>query len=123
MTRSRYSGTAQLVGEYVIEDLPRVKLVAKMLGKEMDDMADIKSEAKPYEGGDEYVIQAEGLQSDAASSPLISILRRVRSTALPACLVPAEASACVPCSSPDHVIAGTMKKNGKPVKITKLLTP
>ena len=31
----------QLVGEYVIEDLPRVKLVAKMLGKELDDMEEI----------------------------------------------------------------------------------
>jgi len=28
----------QLVGEYVIEDLPRIKLVAKMLGKEYDDV-------------------------------------------------------------------------------------
>ena len=33
-----------LVGEYVIEDLPRVKLVSKMLGKELDDMASIKEE-------------------------------------------------------------------------------
>ena len=35
----------QLVGEYVIEDLPRVQLVSKMLGKELDDMADIKGES------------------------------------------------------------------------------
>ena len=32
----------QLVGEYVIEDLPRVQLVSKMLGKELDDMAAIQ---------------------------------------------------------------------------------
>ncbi len=36
----------QLVGEYVIEDLPRVKLVARMLGKELNDMEDIKDETK-----------------------------------------------------------------------------
>ena len=42
----------QLVGEYVIEELPRVKLVAKMLGKELDDMSDIKSEALEYKGDD-----------------------------------------------------------------------
>ncbi len=35
----------QLVGEYIIEDLPRVQLVSKMLGKELDDMADIKGES------------------------------------------------------------------------------
>ena len=33
----------RLVGEYVIEDLPRVKLVSKMLGKDFDDMAEIKN--------------------------------------------------------------------------------
>ena len=32
----------QLVGEYEIEKLPRVQLVSKMLGKELDDMSDIK---------------------------------------------------------------------------------
>ena len=31
-----------LVGEYEIGELPRVQLVSKMLGKELDDMADIK---------------------------------------------------------------------------------
>ena len=35
----------KLVGEYVIEDLPRVQLVSKMLGKDFDDMADIKSDS------------------------------------------------------------------------------
>ena len=33
----------KLVGEYIIEDLPRVQLVSKMLGKDFDDMAEIKS--------------------------------------------------------------------------------
>ena len=29
-----------LVGEYAIKDLPRVQLVSKMLGKELDDLSD-----------------------------------------------------------------------------------
>ena len=33
-----------LVGEYKIEDLPRVQLVAKMMGKDFDDLAAIKKE-------------------------------------------------------------------------------
>ncbi len=33
-----------LVGEYAIKDLPRVQLVSKMLGKELDDLSDIKGE-------------------------------------------------------------------------------
>jgi simple sugar transport system ATP-binding protein len=34
----------ELVGEYLIKDLPRVQLVAKMLGKDFDDLAAIKKE-------------------------------------------------------------------------------
>ncbi|SES90289.1 sugar ABC transporter ATP-binding protein [[Clostridium] polysaccharolyticum] len=33
----------ELVGEYKTSDLPRVQLVAKMMGKDFDDLADIKS--------------------------------------------------------------------------------
>ena len=61
----------KLVGEYEIKDLPRVKLVATMLGKELDDMSDIKGEQKVYEGKDsgESLFEAEGLQSNAGIKP------------------------------------------------------
>ena len=59
----------QLVGEYVIEELPRVKLVAKMLGKELNDMENIREKTEGYKGADERVIEAEGLQSDAGIKP------------------------------------------------------
>ena len=36
----------ELVGEYETKDLPRVMLVAKMMGKDFDDLADIKGEHK-----------------------------------------------------------------------------
>ena len=111
----------QLVGEYVIEDLPRVKLVAKMLGKEMDDMADIKSEAKPYEGGDEYVIQAEGLQSDAGIKPFDFYIKKGEVNGFTGLLGSGRSECVRALFSADHVIAGTMKKNGKPVKIIKPL--
>ena len=42
------------VGEYVIEDLPRVQLVSKMLGKDLDDMSDIKSESDVYMAPERY---------------------------------------------------------------------
>ena len=111
----------QLVGEYVIEDLPRVKLVAKMLGKEMDDMADIKSEAKPYEGADEYVIQAEGLQSDAGIKPFDFYIKKGEVNGFTGLLGSGRSECVRALFSADHVIAGTMKKNGKSVKITKPL--
>ena len=36
----------ELVGEYETKDLPRVMLVAKMMGKDFDDLADIKGDHK-----------------------------------------------------------------------------
>ena len=42
----------RLVGTYEIKDLPRVQLVSKMLGKELDDMSDIKGEQAVYDKAD-----------------------------------------------------------------------
>lgn len=60
----------QLVGEYVIEDLPRVQLVSKMLGKELDDMASIKrgSEEARIDMGTP-VLDAQSLSSAEGIKP------------------------------------------------------
>jgi len=111
----------QLVGEYVIEDLPRVKLVAKMLGKEMDDMADIKGEAEEYEGSDENVIEAFGLQSDAGIKPFDFHIKKGEVNGFTGLLGSGRSECVRALFSADKVIAGKMKKNGKEVKITKPL--
>ena len=60
----------QLVGEYEIKELPRVKLVAKMLGKELDDMAEIRDAELEYkEDTSVPVLEAQGLVSDAGIKP------------------------------------------------------
>lgn len=48
------------VGEYKTEELPRFKLVATMMGKEFDDLADIKgSGTSSKKQSDEVVIEAK----------------------------------------------------------------
>ena len=111
----------QLVGEYVIEDLPRVKLVAKMLGKELDDMEDIKEEAAGYEGADERVFEAEGLQSDAGIKPFDFYIKKGEVNGFTGLLGSGRSECVRAIFSADKVIAGTVKKNGKPVRITKPL--
>ncbi|HHW66617.1 MAG TPA: sugar ABC transporter ATP-binding protein [Epulopiscium sp.] len=49
----------ELVGEYEIENLPRLQLVARMMGKDLDDLEEIKSEHTSSKG--EVVIEARGL--------------------------------------------------------------
>lgn len=59
-----------LVGEYKVEELPRVQLVAKMMGKDFDDLAEIKKEHDPNEVKvSEPVIQATGLGHKGTIKP------------------------------------------------------
>ncbi|MDO4273988.1 MAG: sugar ABC transporter ATP-binding protein [Eubacteriales bacterium] len=50
-----------LVGEYKVEELPRVQLVAKMMGKDFDDLASLKKEGESAKVGEEIIIEAKGL--------------------------------------------------------------
>ena len=50
-----------LVGEYKVEELPRVQLVAKMMGKDFDDLAALKKEGEATKVSDEVVIEAKNL--------------------------------------------------------------
>ena len=53
----------QLVGEYTIEELPQVELVAKMMGKDLNDLADLEQVGAKSAGKNEVVYEAEGLSS------------------------------------------------------------
>ena len=67
----------KLVGEYKIADLPRVQLVSKMLGKELDDLSEIKSEgaADALENA-QVVYEAAGLSSAAGVRPFDFSIRK-----------------------------------------------
>lgn len=111
----------RLVGEYVIEELPRVKLVAKMLGKELDDMEEIKDENQIYKGPDERVIEVEGLQSDAGIKPFDFYIKKGEVNGFTGLLGSGRSECVRAIFAADKVVAGTVKKNGKAVKITKPL--
>ena len=111
----------QLVGEYEIKDLPRVKLVAKMLGKEMDDMSDIKSEQKPFENKENNgsVFEATGLVSDAGISPFNFHIEKGEVNGFVGLLGSGRSECVRAIFGADRVLGGTVKKNGKNIKITK----
>jgi len=58
----------QYVGEYPVKELPRVKLVAAMLGKDFDDLAAIKPEGG-LTIGNEIVVDAKGLSHRGTIKP------------------------------------------------------
>lgn len=58
----------QFVGEYSVSELPRVKLVAAMLGKDFDDLASIKPEGQ-VSASNEIVLDAEHLSHKGTIKP------------------------------------------------------
>ena len=112
-----------LVGEYVIEDLPRVKLVSKMLGKDLDDMSDIKSEM----GGETVVLEgapvleAKGLCSSAGIKPFDFSIRKGEVNGFTGLLGSGRSECVRAIFGADHVTGGAVKVDGKDVKIRKPL--
>ena len=113
----------QLVGEYVIEALPRVQLVSKMLGKELDDMADIKGES----GGEAIsregapVLEAQGLCSSAGIKPFDFSIRRGEVNGFTGLLGSGRSECVRAIFGADHTAGGTVKVEGKEVRIKKPL--
>ena len=73
----------QLVGEYEIADLPRVKLVAAMMGKDFDDLASIKPETTGDKRKEPMVIEARGLSHAGTIKPFDLISTKERLSVLP----------------------------------------
>lgn len=111
----------QLVGEYEIKDLPRVQLVAKMLGKELDDMSEIKGEQAAYQEADAAtaVFEAEGLFSDAGIKPFDFHINKGEVNGFTGLLGSGRSECVRAIFGADRVLGGTVKKNGKTIKIQK----
>ena len=111
----------QLVGEYEIKDLPRVQLVAKMLGKELDDMSEIKGDQKAYQEDDAAaaVFEAEGLFSDAGIKPFDFHINKGEVNGFTGLLGSGRSECVRAIFGADRVLGGTVKKNGKTIKIQK----
>ena len=109
----------QLVGEYEIRDLPRVQLVAKMLGKEMDDLSDIKGEQEAYAGedGEENVFEAQKLVSNAGIKPFNFYIRKGEVNGFTGLLGSGRSECVRAIFGADRVLGGRVKMHGKNVKI------
>ena len=105
----------KLVGEYEIEKLPRVQLVAKMLGKELDDEAQIKDETQIYHADESVppVFEVEQLQSNAGIKPFDFYIRKGEVNGFTGLLGSGRSECVRAIFGADRVIGGKIKKNGK----------
>lgn len=111
----------KLVGTYEIKDLPRVQLVSKMLGKDLDDMSDIKGEQTAYDKEDASnpVFEAEQLVSSAGIKPFDFYIKKGEVNGFTGLLGSGRSECVRAIFGADRVLGGTVKKNGKVIKIAK----
>ena len=113
----------KLVGEYIIEDLPRVQLVSKMLGKDFDDMADIKngSEAENIDLNGTPVYQAINLTGTTGIKPFDFEIHQGEVNGFTGLLGSGRSESVRAIFGADRVVGGKVFVDGKPVKIRKPL--
>ena len=110
----------KLAGEYEIKDLPRVKLVSTMLGKDLDDMSDIKSDNATYQRkDDDYVFEAKNLSSTEAPNPFDFSIMKGEVNGFTGLLGSGRSESVRAIFGADRVLSGEVFKDGKPIKITK----
>ena len=111
----------RLVGEYEIKDLPRVQLVSKMLGKELDDMSDIKSENAAYEHkeGETPVFTATNLSSTEAVNAFDFYINKGEVNGFTGLLGSGRSECVRAIFGADRNLSGEKTKDGKKVKIAK----
>ncbi|MBP5305739.1 MAG: sugar ABC transporter ATP-binding protein [Lachnospiraceae bacterium] len=108
----------ELVGEFLCEELPQVELVAKMMGKELDELSDFeKSDSSEIEEK-EVFYEAKDLSSSDALSFDFKI-RKGEVNGFTGLLGSGRSESVRAIFGADKVTGGQIKVNGKDVKITK----
>lgn len=108
----------ELVGEYETKDLPRVMLVAKMMGKDFDDLADIKGEHKDKKKAKpEPVIEAKGISHKGTIKPFDLTINKGEVIGLTGLLGSGRSELARTIYGADRAQTGTLKVKGKEVKV------
>lgn len=109
----------ELVGEYLIKELPRVELVAKMMGKELDDLVEIAGKGQALQADtDEVILDTEQLASASGIKPFSFRTYRGEVTGF-AGLLGSGRSECVRAIfGADKVTKGKISIKGEEVRVT-----
>lgn len=109
----------ELVGEYDVAQMPRVELISAMLGKDMEDMTNLKNQKRPYQGAGETVYEAEGLSSAEGVRPFDFGINKGEVNGFTGLLGSGRSESVRAIFAADRVTGGKVKVNGKDVKITQ----
>lgn len=107
----------QLVGEYDINELPRIKLIAAMMGKDFDDLALIKPENCMDRCGD-LLIDAQGLSHAGKIKPFNLTVRRGEVVGLTGLLGSGRSELARAIYGADRTQTGALRVRDKNVRIS-----
>ena len=108
-----------LVGEYPIADLPRLELVSAMMGKDFDDLVDIRPEGYNDRVFDQPEIEARGMSHRGTIKPFDLDIRKGEVVGLTGLLGSGRSELARVIYGADKNQTGTLKVNGKEVKINQ----
>jgi len=106
-----------LVGEYTVEELPRVQLVAAMMGKDFDDLASIKPEGTKDFTNAPLEIEARGISHAGTIKPYDLDIHKGEVVGLTGLLGSGRSELARTIYGADRAQTGTLKVDGKEVKI------
>jgi simple sugar transport system ATP-binding protein len=108
----------ELVGEYLTEELPQVELVAKMIGKELDELSDLGKAEESEMQAKEVFYEASDLSSSDAM-PFDFSIKKGEVNGFTGLLGSGRSESVRAIFGADKVTGGSVKIKGKNVKITK----
>lgn len=110
----------ELVGAYDVKDLPRVQLISKMMGKELDDVSQLENR-KPHRAdtGIAPVLEAEGLSSAAGTKAFDFRIEKGEVNGFTGLLGSGRSECVRAIFGADKITGGKVRVNGKPARIAK----
>ena len=110
----------ELVGEYEIKDLPRVQLISKMMGKELDDISALENRKAAHAKVDDTpVFEASGLSSAVGTKAFDFKIYKGEVNGFSGLLGSGRSESVRAIFGADKITGGRVKVNGKTVKISK----
>lgn len=110
-----------LVGEYPVAELPRVKLVAAMMGKDFDDLAAIKNECTTCGSEAPMEVEASGLSHKGTIKPFDLKIHKGEVIGLTGLLGSGRSELARTIYGADKATSGKLKVGEKDVKINQPL--
>ena len=111
----------EFVGEYEIKDLPRLKLISKMMGKELEDISELQNQKASHAKTDDEspVLEAFGLSSCEGTKPFDFKIFKGEVNGFTGLLGSGRSESVRAIFAADKITGGTIRVNGKDVKIKK----